>query len=122
MTRGRLVRRAALVGAVGVAALLAYVILPISDDRPEAVEVVMTDFAFEPSSLEAVPGQRLHVSNEGSVTHSLVIVGLGKGVELPPGADAEMRLPFDSAGEHRLVCDIPGHAEAGMTGHLTIGG
>ena len=120
MRHGRLARRGAAVAAVGGAALLAYFVLPISDDRPQAIEIVMTEYAFTPAEVHAVEGQRLHVTNEGSITHSLLIVGLGKGVELPPGGEADLRLPLDSEGEHAMVCDLPGHAEAGQTGRIEI--
>ena len=118
VTHGRLAKRGAVLGAVGGAALLAFYVLPIPDDRPQAVEISMTEYAFEPSEVHAVPGQLVHVVNDGAIPHSLLIVGTGKGVELPPGAVMELRLPSDLSGDHAVVCDLPGHTEAGMTGRL----
>jgi plastocyanin len=118
--RHRLVRRAAAVSAIGGAALVAYAVLPASDDRPQPVEVSMVDYAFVPDDVRAVPGQHLHLVNDGTVPHSMLIVGLGKGTELPPGGEADIRLPADSDGTYALVCDLPGHIEAGMTGSITI--
>jgi plastocyanin len=114
------VRRGAVAGAVGGASLLAFYVLPISDSRPQPVEVSMVEYAFVPSELHAVPGQRLHVVNDGAIPHSILIVGTGKGVELPPGAEQTFRLPSDLDGDYVMLCDLPGHTEAGMTGRLII--
>jgi len=109
--------------AVGLAALLALVILPSDGggSRPAgALEVSMVEMAFVPDDLHASPGQEVEVINDGAVRHSLLVVGLGKGVELGPGQRQSFTLPEGTTGTYRVVCDIPGHIEAGMVATLTI--
>jgi plastocyanin len=113
-------RTALFIGLVGVTALFAVIVLPISDREPTPVEVRMREFEFVPSEVRAAAGQEVRVTNAGSTTHSLVVVGLAKGVELPPGGSGVFRLPLDSDGSYPIVCDIPGHAEEGMVGTLVI--
>lgn len=109
--------------AVGGAALLAIVILPTDgDDGPVdgALQVSMVEMAFIPDELHAAPGQDVYVTNDGDVRHSLLVVGLGKGVELGPGEVRTFTLPEEVTGTYRVICDIPGHVEAGMVGTMTI--
>jgi plastocyanin len=113
-------RHALLTGLVGVAALVAVVVLPISDRDPTPVEVLMNEYAFVPSEVHAAAGQNVRVTNQGAITHSLLVVGLAKGVELQPGGVAEFRLPLASEGTYQLICDLPGHVEQGMAGTLVI--
>jgi len=44
-------------------------------------------------------------------------------VDLParPGQTARLRFRIDTPGIYRILCSMPGHAEAGMTGTLTVG-
>ena len=110
--------------AVGLAALLAVVILP-SRDGPgpsdDALVVAMKEMAFVPEELHAAPGQEIYVENVGSLLHSMLVVGLGKGVEVASGEARSFTLPEDVTGTYEIICDIPGHRELGMVGTLTIG-
>lgn len=109
--------------AVGLVALLAVVILPTStegDPPDEALRVSMVEMAFVPSELHASPGQEVYVTNDGNVRHSLLVVGLGRGVEAGVGGSRSFTLPDDVTGTYRVICDIPGHTEAGMVASLTI--
>lgn len=113
------------VGVVGgVLALLAVVIFAIGggDDRPAtgALQVSMVEMAFVPDPLRASPGQEVRVTNDGAVRHSLLLVGLGKGVELGPGEEMSFTLPEGVTGTYEVLCDIPGHREAGMVGTMEI--
>lgn len=116
-------RRQVAVAAGGVVAVLAVagvVWFPSPEHGPEPVQVRMVDTEFVPSEIDAVAGQVVQVRNDGKVVHSLLVTGMGKGVELQPGTESEFRIPGDAEGTYRLVCDIPGHAEAGMVGTLDV--
>lgn len=98
-----------------------------SDDgatgAPRSVRVAMTEFAFSPDPivLRSGDGARLEVVNDGAVPHDLVIVKLGKGTpDLPPGQSMVLDLSNQPAGTYRVVCDLPGHTEAGMVTELTL--
>lgn len=85
--------------------------------------VSMTDFAFDPDPivLEAGDGTRLKVVNDGTVPHDLLVVELGKGTpDLAPGQSMEIDLSDQPAGTYRVVCDLPGHTEAGMVTELVL--
>jgi uncharacterized cupredoxin-like copper-binding protein len=106
---------------VGVLALGGILFLPISDEDPEVIEVSMVEYAFDPAGAQAAPGQDLAISNDGDLPHSYVIVDLGKGVELQPGEERTIQLPSDAElGTYRVICDIPGHIDAGMVGTIEL--
>ncbi len=86
------------------------------------VRVSMTEFAFDPDPIVLTRGDaRLDVVNDGAVAHDLVIGQLGKGTpDLPPGERMVLDLSDQPAGTYQVVCDLPGHTEAGMVTELTL--
>ncbi|MDX1744636.1 MAG: plastocyanin/azurin family copper-binding protein [Halobacteriales archaeon] len=109
------------------------------------VDIVMTDFAFEPAEVDLQPGETVtfRVSNEGAIEHELrlsnehrIAEHLASGhadhddeghheggdvfVTVPPGesADLTVTVPEDLTFFTQMTCLIPGHYEAGMTGTL----
>lgn len=87
------------------------------------MRVSMTEFAFDadPIVLPQGGGALLDVVNDGNVVHDLVIGDLGKGTpDLPPGGSMTLDLSDQPAGTYRVVCDLPGHTEAGMVTELVI--
>jgi uncharacterized cupredoxin-like copper-binding protein len=84
--------------------------------------VSMVEMAFEPDPIVATAGDAvLRVVNDGALPHSLVVVGAGKGTpDLPPGEEMTVDLRALEAGSHRVICDIPGHVEAGMETTLVL--
>lgn len=92
-------------------------------DEPTAAGVVsMIEMAFIPDPIDVTSDQaRLRIVNDGLVPHSFVVPELGKGTpDLAP--EAEMTLDFRDAapGTYTVICDIPGHREAGMEGTLNV--
>lgn len=88
-----------------------------------SVRVSMTEFAFDPGPivLQHGAGARLEVVNDGKVPHDLLISALGKGTpDLPPGQTTVLDLSGQPAGTYRVVCDLPGHTEAGMVTKLIL--
>jgi len=87
-----------------------------------AIRVSMTEFAVDPDPIVVSGGDaRLEVVNDGAVAHDLVIPKLGKGTpDLAPGAQMVLDLSRQPLGTYRVVCDLPGHTEAGMVTELTI--
>ncbi len=56
------------------------------------------------------------------MAHNLSVKELGKKtVDLQPGATAELNLGDVAAGHYTILCEIPGHADSGMTGMLMVG-
>ncbi len=126
----------------------------MSDDMTTAagepdrvVEVVMTEFAFSPDSLNVTAGETIKfiVTNEGVVPHELRFSNLHRIEEhlasgheghdeegghhgdadvmvlVDPSASEEMIVTFpeDATFFTEIVCLIEGHYEAGMKGLLT---
>lgn len=87
-----------------------------------AVVVSMTEFAFAPAPIVLSAREAtLEVVNDGAVAHDLVIPDLGKGTpDLAAGDRMVLDLTGQPSGTYRVVCDLPGHTEAGMVTELTI--
>lgn len=87
------------------------------------VVVVAEDIGFGADSYEADAGTvAFEYVNEGVIQHSLVIDGNDDFrllVESRGDTDeGEVEL---EAGSYRLICDIPGHEQAGMVADLEVG-
>jgi uncharacterized cupredoxin-like copper-binding protein len=97
----------------------------------------MTDLMFTPANFEAPLGAEvtLKLTNSGAVEHNFVILKQGAvyttGADIKPediiidaklaaGESGEFTFKIDEAGEYKVVCNVPGHLEAGMVGTLTI--
>jgi len=87
----------------------------------EEVLVKMSEFKYEPNTLEVEAGKvEFKLQNTGTVEHSFVIVGTGKGTAgIRPGVDAALEADLKT-GTYTVECDVPGHKEAGMTMTLVV--
>lgn len=93
-----------------------------SDAR--AVRVVATDFAFEPKTITATPGEKLYVTlvNEGEAVHMWQIGDQMKThVHTNAGETSSkvVTVPTEP-GVYDLVCTTPGHEQLGMVGKLVV--
>ncbi|MGQ9837081.1 MAG: plastocyanin/azurin family copper-binding protein [Cyanobacteriota bacterium] len=100
-----------------------------------------SQLVFVPKELTFHNGSlyRLHLSNPSQLKHyftakdfadaiwtrklevaGVEIKGQVREIELKPGASVEWQFIPLKSGIYSLVCTIPGHAEAGMLGHITI--
>lgn len=109
------------------------------------IEVSMTDFAFEPSSIEVTSGETVEfvVANDGAVEHEFRLTSqhsvddhMSNGhadhgentdhdmmVLVPAGETDSFTATFADTGKIELyACLLPGHYEAGMEGELLIEG
>jgi uncharacterized cupredoxin-like copper-binding protein len=59
------------------------------------------------------------VKNSGHVKHDFKINGK-KTKLLSPGASTTLKVSFSKAGRYTYLCTVPGHAQAGMKGKLTV--
>ena len=118
-------------------------------DGVRVVEVVMTEFAFEPDSYSAAAGEtiRFLITNEGVVDHEFRLSNahrveehLASGhadhgeegghhdeggdvyIVVEPGetAELEMTFPEDVSLYTEVACLLPGHYENGMTAPLMV--
>jgi uncharacterized cupredoxin-like copper-binding protein len=103
------------------------------------IDVVMTDFHYNPDSFTIPAGQEITVNatNNGAVVHQFVIMKYGTKVttdftdedkknvywmiELQPGDQTSTKFTAPSEpGEYQIVCGTPGHFISGMVGKLTV--
>jgi manganese oxidase len=88
---------------------------------PATVE--LSEFALTPSALTVPLGGSLEVTNAGSAAHNLMVSGTDiASSDLAAGESETLDLSSLEPGEYEVICAIPGHADAGMTGTLTISG
>lgn len=113
------------VGAVLLIVVIGVLALGSSDsDAPPTggTPLSMTEFAFSPDPivLDAADAA-LAVVNDGAESHNLLIDELGKGTpDLASGEEFRLDLSDQPAGTYAVICDLPGHADAGMVTELTI--
>jgi plastocyanin len=91
-----------------------------------SVKVTMTEFKFDPAT-PSVPGGKttFFLVNAGSVPHNMVIFGPGgkriAASDLVQGGNSSVfAVPALTPGTYQIVCDQPGHQDAGMKGTLTV--
>ena len=91
----------------------------------ESVELVATEFAFDPAEVDVEPGETTFtVSNEGEFPHALEIEGNGieeETEELGPGESGSLTVDLEP-GEYELYCPVGDHRDQGMVGTLVVGG
>lgn len=89
--------------------------------QAQVLRVTLKDLAIEPPSLQAQPGPiTIEVVNEGQVPHNFA-VGDDATPMLEAGESATLELPSLDAGSYEFICEVAGHADAGMRGTLTVG-
>ena len=85
--------------------------------------IVGTEFAFEPETIEIPVNQEavIEFRNLGTVDHDLVIEEFGVATgSMRIGSKKTVRFTPTVTGAFALICSIPGHPEAGMTGTLIV--
>ncbi|MFN8484151.1 MAG: plastocyanin/azurin family copper-binding protein [Anaerolineae bacterium] len=102
-----------------------------------ALKVTGKDIAFAETQLTAAANQpvAINFTNSGALAHSLVFdlppandkagdvgvpAGWATGQGVAAGQSASLSLPALPPGQYRYYCSVPGHAEAGMVGTLTV--
>ena len=96
-----------------------------SDTGAAAAEVTveLSEFAIAPAAVQVSEGGSLTVTNTGSTAHDLTVQGVDLSTgEIAVGDSATLDVSSLAPGDYELLCTIPGHADAGMTGTLTVGG
>jgi manganese oxidase len=83
--------------------------------------VELSEFALKPAALTVPAGGSLEVTNAGSVAHNLTVSGTDiASADLAAGESETLDLSSLEPGAYEVICAIPGHADAGMKGALTI--
>lgn len=89
-----------------------------------AVAITFVDLAFQPNTIELTAGQAttLTARNAGVVEHDLQVKVGSQSIHLHarPGQQVNQVVTVREAGSYQFICTIPGHADAGMRGTLTV--
>ena len=106
------------------------------------IEVVMSEMAYEPGSIEVKRGEQIRfiIRNAGTEDHEFLLATTKENlahaammkknhhmkhdepnaVMLAPKQSAELLWKFTKAGTFEYSCLIPNHREYGMTGRVTV--
>ncbi|HVP74808.1 MAG TPA: cupredoxin domain-containing protein [Gaiellaceae bacterium] len=84
------------------------------------VTVNMVEYAFQLSQSTIPSGQITFViNNKGNEVHNFAILGNRAGAQIAPGTSETWTVSLP-AGTYNYQCDVPFHAERGMTGQFTV--
>ncbi|BAD42137.1 conserved hypothetical protein [Symbiobacterium thermophilum IAM 14863] len=82
------------------------------------------EMKFTPDVLEATKGETIKitlVNKDPNVAHNFLIPAFNvNSGQVPPGQTATVEVKVTQSGEHDIICDVPGHREAGMVGKLIV--
>jgi plastocyanin len=71
--------------------------------------------------LTLAPGATIELVNAGGADHNFEATALGIDEDMPVGYSGTITIPADAApGTYDFICNIPGHAQAGMVGTIVI--
>ncbi|HSH49225.1 MAG TPA: cupredoxin domain-containing protein [Halomonas sp.] len=93
---------------------------------PQQVQITIEaqrGFRFHPAQVEVPVGSEvvLTLKNTAVVGHNLHIPKLGVMTRtITHGESDSVRFSVDKAGTYAFRCEVPGHAQAGMTGVLKV--
>jgi plastocyanin len=94
---------------------------PVSG-QSDALTVNMVDIAFDPAELSIPADTDVTITaiNDGALPHTFTITDAADTGEVAAGESATVTVNLP-AGEYEFICTVPGHADAGMVGTLTVG-
>ena len=87
------------------------------------VTVTMVDFHFKLSFAGPYKHGVKYVFktvNKGNALHNFDIQKVKAGKVIPAGKSYTFSVVFKKAGKYQYICDVPRHAELGMSGRLTV--
>jgi len=93
--------------------------------KPTRVEITASDLKFEPKDVTVKAGEiTFAVRNTGSVEHNFLVEDqagqpLARIANIPIGRTEQVTATL-RPGRYPIICNLPGHKEAGMTGTLTV--
>jgi manganese oxidase len=116
------------VAVLGLAVVLSIAALVASDDdagggseASSSAHVSLTEFAITPDAVTVGAGGTIHVTNDGTALHNLAVADTDlRTPDIAGGETGELDVSSLEPGSHEILCLIPGHADSGMTGTLTV--
>ena len=86
-----------------------------------ATTVHLSEFAIEPSVVNATAGGVLRIMNMGKTAHNLAVEGQNfRSAMIDPGSSGRLSLAGLAPGDYTVFCEVAGHREAGMKAQLHV--
>ncbi|MFC4350833.1 cupredoxin domain-containing protein [Fodinicurvata halophila] len=88
-----------------------------------SLEVEAEEFAFEPNRVVVEAGERVEITfeNTGRLSHNLKIPAFDvKTTTIQAGNTATVTFTPNESGTYEMLCTVPGHSQAGMTGTVVV--
>jgi nitrite reductase (NO-forming) len=99
------------------------ILSPTATTTAKTVTVTGTEYAFAPATITAKVGQPVTVmfKNNGTYPHNFTIAELGVHSEtIQPGQQTTVTFTPTKVGSYTYECTVPGHADRGMKGTVTV--
>lgn len=96
---------------------------PKSETPTQKFTVEGSEFAFAPSTLTVKKGETVEIifKNVGKFPHNLAISDLNMTTKnIQAGEETSITFTPDKTGQFEFTCTVPGHADKGMKGTLTV--
>ena len=96
---------------------------PATAGAAVTLTVVTTEFKFTPNTLTVRAGERVQVTldnTKGALKHDMRQPELNIHAEVEAGKKTTFEFTPGKAGTFDLICDVPGHKDAGMVGKLIV--
>jgi len=88
---------------------------------PTTAKVTLSEFSIKPTSVEIAAGGTIEVTNGGATTHNLAVEGTDLATPmLAAGESGKLDLTGLAPGTYSLICQVAGHAAAGMRAALVV--
>jgi plastocyanin len=85
------------------------------------VDVVLRNYSFSPRRFEVQSGDVIEFNLRSiDIMHNFTIQELGIEWQVLKEESVQQRAVFDTLGEFRLICTIPGHESMGMFGLVSV--
>lgn len=92
-----------------------------SGGEANAITVELGDLFIKPTEISLEPGDAsITVRNNGKTQHDFTVTGLTGTKTLDPGTEETIALSGLEVGSYDFICSIPGHADGGMKGVITV--
>jgi len=94
---------------------------PTPTPSESRVEINIKEFAIEPGVSTVNAGTVIfEIKNEGFIEHNFMVEGYEDQIELILPQETKTLEVELSPGNYRLICNLPGHEEAGMVAEITV--
>jgi FtsP/CotA-like multicopper oxidase with cupredoxin domain len=93
-----------------------------ADEAAQEISLELGDLYVKPATLTAEAGDiTVKVHNAGGTLHNVSFGSLGKTQMIDGGDSTTLTLTDVAPGKYEFLCEVPGHADAGMRGTLVVG-